>query len=280
MQKTKNEWADYTWNPISGCLHDCPYCYAEKIANRFGTIDKNEWDYEDAIEEIRTEDYGTIVEINERLEKEPCPYNFIPTFHRYHLNKPQKIKTPQNIFVGSMGDTFGRWMPDEWIQEVFKACEAAPWHRWLFLTKNSKRYDCLRHLLADGKKYDNWWFGVTATNQTSFDEQAGNLDFHATGYNTFVSLEPLQGRIELDGLGNTGINWVIVGAMTGPKAKQHQPKREWVADIVTACKEANVPVFLKNNLKSIWESCPGCGHGGKCYGECRTLIQEWPWEVK
>ena len=36
MKKTKIEWADYTWNPVSGCLHGCEYCYARKIANRFG----------------------------------------------------------------------------------------------------------------------------------------------------------------------------------------------------------------------------------------------------
>lgn len=36
MNKTKIEWATYTWNPVTGCLHDCEYCYARRIANRFG----------------------------------------------------------------------------------------------------------------------------------------------------------------------------------------------------------------------------------------------------
>lgn len=35
MDKTKIEWADSTWNPITGCRHKCPYCYARGIANRF-----------------------------------------------------------------------------------------------------------------------------------------------------------------------------------------------------------------------------------------------------
>lgn len=35
MDKTKIEWADSTWNPITGCHHKCPYCYARGIANRF-----------------------------------------------------------------------------------------------------------------------------------------------------------------------------------------------------------------------------------------------------
>ena len=34
--KTKIEWADATWNPVTGCLHGCPYCYARSIAQRFG----------------------------------------------------------------------------------------------------------------------------------------------------------------------------------------------------------------------------------------------------
>ena len=36
MNKTRIEWCDSTWNPVTGCLHGCPYCYAEKIAKRFG----------------------------------------------------------------------------------------------------------------------------------------------------------------------------------------------------------------------------------------------------
>jgi protein gp37 len=38
-----------------------------------------------------------------------------------------------------MADLFGEWVPDEWIKEVFRACEEAPQHRYLFLTKNPER---------------------------------------------------------------------------------------------------------------------------------------------
>lgn len=40
MNKTKIEWADSTWNPVTGCLHGCEYCYARRIANRFAGCDK------------------------------------------------------------------------------------------------------------------------------------------------------------------------------------------------------------------------------------------------
>ena len=35
MLKTKIEWCDSTWNPITGCRHKCPYCYARRMAERF-----------------------------------------------------------------------------------------------------------------------------------------------------------------------------------------------------------------------------------------------------
>ena len=35
MNDTKIEWCDMTWNPVTGCLHGCEYCYAKKVAHRF-----------------------------------------------------------------------------------------------------------------------------------------------------------------------------------------------------------------------------------------------------
>lgn len=43
--KTKIDWCDSTWNPVTGCRHDCAYCYARKIAERFGGVN-----YEDELE--------------------------------------------------------------------------------------------------------------------------------------------------------------------------------------------------------------------------------------
>lgn len=37
-RKTKIDWADSTWNPVTGCRHSCEYCYARKIAERFGGV--------------------------------------------------------------------------------------------------------------------------------------------------------------------------------------------------------------------------------------------------
>jgi protein gp37 len=50
------------------------------------------------------------------------------------------VGKPQTVFVGSMGDLFGDWVPDEWVEAVFVACAKAPQHTYVFLTKNPKRY--------------------------------------------------------------------------------------------------------------------------------------------
>ncbi|HHU55757.1 MAG TPA: DUF5131 family protein [Acholeplasmataceae bacterium] len=238
MNKSKIEWCDYTWNPVTGCLHECEYCYARKIANRFQS--KNNYTYVDGVKP------GHI--------KDAFPYGFMPTFHKDRLLDPQKVRKPQNIFVCSMADLFGEWVPDEWIQEVFKACEAAPQHKYLFLTKNFKNASNFRY-------HDNWWIGKTITNDENARLCEGdpwNIDeIHRA--NQFLSIEPLQGDITRLEYYLYSFKWVIVGAQTGPGAKP--PKLEWVKKIIDQCRDAGVPVFLKNNLK--WPE----------------KIQEWPEEL-
>ena len=62
-----------------------------------------------------------------------------------------------------------------------------------------------------------------------------------------------------------GIDWIIIGAMTGPGSRNHQPQKKWVEEIVERCRESKIPVFMKDNLAEAW-------------GE--DLIQEFPLELK
>lgn len=258
MGKTKIDWCQSTWNPISGCLHGCKYCYARNIAERFGTLFKGDILPEDeglsflpdipetfcVLDEPIRDEYGKI---------EPYPANFYPTFHRYHLND-YIGKKGRNIFVCSMADLFGKWVPDSWIEEVFKACEKAPQHNYLFLTKNPQRYVDLGY---SGKlpEKDNMWYGSTVTTP-------GTGAYWGRDTNTFWSIEPI-----LEPFGSMGTTyneapkWIIIGAETGQRKNKVIPERKWIEDILNECRKADIPVFMKSSLAEIWEE---------------PLIQEFP----
>jgi protein gp37 len=57
----------------------------------------------------------------------------------------------------------------------------------------------------------------------------------------FISFEPLLGPIP--GLNLEGIDWVIVGGESGPKARPMDPV--WVREIRDQCLSADVPFFFK-----------------------------------
>ena len=160
MERTKIEYADITWNPVTGCHHGCDYCYARKIAHRFA-----------AGSTFCKYGCGTTVELEEpyfeKGEKRIAyPADFIPTLYRYRMNVPQKKESSKTIFVCSMGDLFGEWVPQDWINEVIEACRQAPQHQYLFLTKNPIRYSIWRtEKYPDIKtQFDaNFWLGCTFT---------------------------------------------------------------------------------------------------------------------
>lgn len=229
MQKTKIEWCDSTWNPVTGCLNGCEYCYAQRIAKRFGR-GKNDGGIHVLEEPIRRD--GT---------KDPYSFGFAPTFHRYRLNEFAKKKRARTIFVCSMADLFGDWVPDEWIEQVLDACAKAPQHRYLFLTKNPNRYlELARAGILPGQ--DNFWYGTSVpTPDTLFWWS----DFH----NTFVSIEPmLEAFPPAEDSTAKKVGWAIMGAMTGPGSKKHQPKKAWVESFLSDAVADGIPVFMKDSL--------------------------------
>ena len=242
MNKTKIDWCDSTWNPVTGCLHECEYCYARGIANRFGC-------------HTTPDDKVSVVihpwEDSETGRKLPYPYDFSPTLHKYRLNEYEG-KKGRNIFVCSMADLFGEWVPDSWIEEVFKACEKAPQHNYLFLTKNPKRYEELgeKGMLPDSP---NMWFGFSQT-------ETINKSLYIPAGNIFVSVEPILKETR-----PCLTDWVIVGAETGRRKDKVIPKREWIEQIVEDCRKYGIPIFMKSSLAEIW-------------GE--SLIQEFPKGLK
>ena len=248
MKKTKIDWCDSTWNPVSGCRHDCEYCYARGIAKRFGGEDDG------AIHDL-TDPF-----FDEKNRKAPYPYGFAPTLHQYKMDEPKRWTKPRTIFVCSMADLFGKWVPDKWIEEVFAACEAAPQHIYLFLTKNPGRY---LELANAGKLpiKENFWYGSsTPTKENEF--------FYNGTLNTFVSIEPiLEPFTDLldDGVDAIRrVGWVIVGAETGNRAGKVIPEKSWIMELKNAADECGVPIFMKESLREIMGD---------------DFKQESPWEV-
>ena len=224
MNRTGIEWCDYTFNPVTGCLGPdgkgpCPYCFARKIAERF---------------------HG--------------PAGFIPAFHAERLNDPMKMKKPQTIFVCSMSDLFGEWVPDLWIEQVFAEIQKAKQHTYIFLTKNPSRY-----LRIPGTYFSkNTWFGTSVTGIKDVDRiyELQKLPFA----NRFISFEPLLADIAH--LDLTDIGQVIVGAQTNP---DHYVGLEWVMKICEEADRVGAKVFMKDSLAGRWPD--------------RELRQELAWRI-
>lgn len=272
-RNTKIDWCDSSWNPVTGCYHDCPYCYARGIANRFGgatyySINKDGKIVEDKLippdEVTHVLDEPIMKDLlcpdgSTKSVKTAYPYYFEPTFHRYKLDEAQKWKQPRTIFVCSMADLFGDWVPDEWILEVFAACRKAPQHRYLFLTKNPGRYISLAKLgLLPTER--NFWFGSsTPMLETPY--------FYSDKYTSFVSIEPLLERFHYIGAAEEWQlpGWIIIGAETGNRKGKVIPKKEWVDEIARYAQGNGIPLFMKESLRQLMGA---------------DFKQEFPWEAQ
>lgn len=188
MNRSKIEWCDHTWNPVTGCRHGCQYCYARRMTSRFaGDVRLNKMakkDYTlvsaaDGKEKIFVLDSPMMNETGNALV---YPFGFEPTYHRYRLDYPKKLKMGNNIFVGAMSDIFGKWVPDKWLDEIFEVCADNPIHNYLFLTKNPERY-----VEYGVPAYlENMWYGTTIT----CDADSYRFNYLPAGCKTFVSIEP------------------------------------------------------------------------------------------
>ena len=207
MNKTKIEWCDYTWSPISGCLHGCAYCYARKLAE---TRLRGRCGYP---------------------EDEP----FRPTFHPGRLDEPRRLRKSSRIFAVSMGDLFGRWVPADWIASTFASMRAAPQHTFMTLTKNPAG-------MVGWKFPANCWAGITAETPAKLRRRRAHLD-RADAPLRFASLEPIQEEFEAEDL--DGLSWVIVGSESGKGAPP--PDQRAVESVISACDRLGIPVFVKSN---------------------------------
>jgi len=215
-------WAKWTWNPVTGCEHGCKFCYAREIAN------------------------------SQRMA-DVYPFKFAPAFHEYRLEAPKNTPCKQSddptegrVFVCSMADLFGKWVPDKWITDVFNACAETPCWEYLFLTKWPKRYSMLATL-------PKAWFGASIIKQGDVERVTRDMtafDVHA-GITRWVSLEPMLEPITFGDL--SWCDLMVIGSQTSTTQPEgyvpaFAPKFEWVADVVQQCREQGIPYYLKPNL--------------------------------
>jgi protein gp37 len=208
--KSKIEWTEATWNPVTGCTKvsaGCENCYAERMA-------------------LRLKEAGM-----EKYRK-----GFRLAMHPDFLNEPLSWRKPQIVFVCSMSDLFHEEVPTRFIEEVFGVMRQAECHQFQVLTKRAER---AAELSASLFWPDNVWMGVTVERQ----DYLYRIDrLRETGAKIkFLSLEPLLGPMPM--LDLRGIDWVIVGGESGPGARALSV--EWVRDIRNQCEKAGAAFFFK-----------------------------------
>ena len=227
------DWAKWTWNPVTGCLHTCVYCYARDIAERFYT------------------------------EK------FAPTFRPERLSAPQHTRLPaeaddtigwRNVFVCSMADLFGKWVPQDWIDAVLTEVRAAPQWNFLFLTKFPQRLESIDWPV-------NSWVGTTVDEQyrvTIAEKAFRNVNAPVK----WLSCEPLRERLTFSSLDM--FDWVVVGGQSkSTQAPAFQPPWEWVEHLWQQARVSGCLLYWKPNLHTRPQEYPQaavrlCGRRPPC----------------
>ena len=191
--ETKIEWAQSTWNPITGCSRvskGCEHCYAERLAA------------------------GRLRHHPSRsgLTDEHGRWNGVVRFNEKWLDQPLRWRKPRRIFVCAHSDLFHEHVPDEWIDRVFAVMAMCPQHVFQVLTKRPARMrdyltNGMRERLLEGARppdFDFWygglplpnvWLGTSSEDQATADERIPHL-MGAPAAVRWISAEPLLGPID------------------------------------------------------------------------------------
>lgn len=217
--KSKIEWTDATWNPVTGCTkvsEGCRNCYALTFAERWR---------------------GTPGHYFEK--------GFDIILRPHKMDEPLRWTKPRKIFVNSMSDLFHAKVPVDYIEQVYATMALAKQHTFQILTNRPERMqDFYMNAVYNGhipgnEPLKNVWIGVSVE-----DERVKHrIDIlrEIPAAIRFISFEPLIGDVgELD---LSGIHWAIVGGESGRGAR---PMEEaWVRNIQRQCKEQGVAFFFK-----------------------------------
>mgnify|MGYP006296248385 CR=1 FL=1 len=226
MQPTNISWADYSWNPVTGCSKygpECKLCYAEAFSRRQGRTNEP-WTVENAAENV--------------------------TMHPDRLDDPDDYSFPEGsgrVFVGSMTDMFHSEVDPGFVQRVLDKCREHPRQVWLFLTKRPQHAAEWRLDWPDNCLIGTSVGSGPGGEYPSTTHRIAQLrDVDAT--HRWVSFEPLIepiGEVALD-----HIEWAVVGGESGSAEERRDMEHEWARDLLRQCREQDVAFYFKQSSGS------------------------------
>lgn len=251
--KSKIEWTDATWNPVTGCAKvsdGCRNCYADRMHNRFSSV----------------------------------PFTKV-VLHHDRLDNPLHWRKPRAVFVCSMSDLFQPSVPLEFIAAVFTTMAQARQHTFIVLTKRPDRMFTviagwqvcgLTLREGHGAVLPNVVLGVSVENQKAADDRIPHL-LKTPAARRVVSYEPALGPVVFRGL--SGLSGIICGGESGPGARPMHPR--WVKSARDQCAEADVAFFFKQ-----WGEWAPAWRAGEALAECQQAgsrqfpagcaVHKWP----
>lgn len=277
---TAIEWADATWNPITGCSivsPGCANCYAMRLAGG------------------RLRHHPTRAGLTKMSNAGPVWTGEV-RFNDGVLDQPLRWRRPRRIFVCAHGDLFHEHVPWTWIDRVFSVMLAAPQHQFLVLTKRAER---MRMFCSGRITLLNVWLGVSVEDQRTADVRIPVL-LATPAARRWISAEPLLEAIDLNRrtfvrcpkhdtaygfcMQDCGdwitLDWVVVGGESGQNSRRCDV--QWIRDIVRTCSAARVPVFVKQLGRhavtgGVRYPSIGVGRDPKYWPE-DLRVRQWPME--
>lgn len=261
------QWTEATWNFVTGCTKisdGCLNCYIERTPP------------------FRMQ--------HRRFDETGIGGKTGVTLHSDRLGLPMKWRDPRRIFVNSLADLFHEDVPDRFIADAFAVMALTPRHTFQVLTKRHGRMrhllsspyfrrmvqraclvrvgDTAPWLVEPWWPLRNVWVGVSVENQRWANIRIPVL-LDTPAAVRWISAEPLLGPLDLhwcngvdaiqrDWVGGTAggtgaahpfLDWCVLGGESGPGSREMDT--DWARRVVADCREAGVPVFVKQ-FGAVW----------------------------
>ena len=172
------------------------------------------------------------------------------------LREPLRVKAPAGIFLDSMSDLMGRWVPDTQIQQVLEVCREAAWHTFFLLTKNAVRlpvwfYPSNVWVGASSQPDAMWGHPLTGNQQNHMLDRSLRALAAVDAPVRWMSFEPLSWDCAAIVAQYPGVlNWAVIGAASRGR-QEYPPRPETLQRLLDVLDHQGTAVFYKGNLRSL-----------------------------